>query len=84
VDSKDEEMSAMRPNKSRSDEIPVVETRNIRVLNPYLLSGAEIRRLQVANGETPCFGTDARYDCRRDDCRLSRRCLGGLVADWKR
>jgi len=56
----------------------------IRFINPFMSSGAEIRRLQAASGETPCFGTDARYQCKRDDCRLARRCLGGLVAHWKR
>ncbi|MFW5452985.1 hypothetical protein [Thioalkalivibrio sulfidiphilus] len=74
----------MRLNQNPSAETPAVETHNIRFLNPYLMSGAEIRRLQVANGDTPCFGTEARYQCRRDDCQLSRRCLGGLVAHWKR
>jgi hypothetical protein len=56
----------------------------VGVLNPWMLTGAEIRRLQAACGEMPCFGTDERYECQRPDCRLARRCMGGLVAHWKR
>lgn len=56
----------------------------LAILNPYMLTGAEIRRLQSARGEVPCFGTDARYICQRLDCELARRCTGGLVAYWKR
>lgn len=56
----------------------------LAILNPYMLTGAEIRRLQSARGEVPCFGTDARYVCQRLDCELARRCMGGLVAYWKR
>ena len=65
-----------------SGEMP--RPRNIRFLNPYMLSGAEIRRLQLANGDTPCFGTDERHQCDASDCPLARRCRGGLVADWRR
>ncbi|OOG25596.1 hypothetical protein B1C78_06425 [Thioalkalivibrio denitrificans] len=54
------------------------------ILNPRVLTGAEIRRLQAACGETPCFGTDERYECQRQECRLAGRCMGGLVAHWKR
>jgi len=63
---------------------PPPKPTTIRFLNPYMLSGAEIRRLQAASGETPCFGTDARHQCKGDGCRLASRCLGGLVAHWKR
>lgn len=56
----------------------------ISVINPWLLSGTEIRRLQIASGDAPCFGTRTRIDCDRADCRLARRCTGRLVAHWKR
>jgi len=44
---------------------------------------ATVRSAQRALGLEPCFGTDERYDCRREDCFWRAQCLR-LKADWLR
>lgn len=42
-----------------------------------------IRLLQEERGEEPCFRTDKRLTCRREECQWRRECRR-LVAAWKR
>jgi len=42
-----------------------------------------IRRIQSADGDDPCFRTDARDHCQKR-CEWTGYCKGALVARWQR
>jgi hypothetical protein len=42
-----------------------------------------IRLLQEERGDEPCFRTDKRLTCRREECQWRQECRR-LVAAWKR
>jgi len=50
----------------------------------YVMTPAQIRRHQIAQGNEPCFGTDHRFHCQSYSCPLRRRCCVKRVAEWKR
>jgi len=45
-----------------------------------------IRRIQQAEGDTPCFRTDIRDLCPKTikECEWAEDCKSGLIADWRR
>jgi len=46
-------------------------------------SAAKIRALQRERGETPCFGSIARFDCDDTLCEYRSQCHR-LRAEWRR
>lgn len=61
------------------------EKRSRRHRHPPIMGSraALIRLSQEQRGEEPCFRTDKRLLCRRDDCEWRSECRR-LVAAWKR
>ncbi len=44
---------------------------------------ARIRSIQTARGKEPCFMTDKRLLCKREECEWRNECRR-LLAAWKR
>lgn len=47
------------------------------------LSRQSVLALQKSRGQTPCFQTEERYFCQRNDCEWRGQCRG-LLAAWRR